>query len=34
LLAPFAILLVGLPIALSIRGVLELFGWLFGANVR
>jgi hypothetical protein len=34
LLVPFAILLVGLPIALSIRGVLELFGWLFGVNVR
>ena len=34
LLAPFAILMVGLPIALSIRGVLELFGWLFGVNVR
>jgi hypothetical protein len=30
LLVPFAILLVALPIALSIRGVLELFGWLFG----
>jgi len=34
LLAPFAILMVGVPIALSIRGVLELFGWLFGVNVR
>jgi hypothetical protein len=34
LLVPFAILLVGLPIALSIRGVVELFGWLFGVNVR
>lgn len=34
LLVPFAILLVGLPIALSIRGVLELFGWLFGVSVR
>ena len=33
-LAPFAILLVALPIALSIRGVLELFGWIFGVNVR
>ena len=33
LLVPFAILLVGLPMALSIRGVLELFGWLFGVNV-
>jgi len=34
LLVPFAILMVGLPIALSIRGALELFGWLFGVNVR
>ena len=34
LLVPFAILMVGLPIALSIRGVLELFGWLFGVSVR
>jgi hypothetical protein len=34
LLVPVAILLVGLPIALSIRGVLELFGWLFGVDVR
>ena len=34
LLVPFAILLVGLPIALSIRGVLDLFGWLFGVSVR
>jgi hypothetical protein len=34
LLVPFAILLVGLPIALSVRGVLELSGWLFGINIR
>jgi hypothetical protein len=34
LLVPFAILLVGLPVVLSIRGVLELFGWLFGVNIR
>jgi hypothetical protein len=34
LLVPFAILLVGTPIALPIRGVLGLFGWLFGVNVR
>ena len=33
LLAPFAVLLVAIPIALSIRGVLGLFGWLFGVNV-
>ena len=29
-----AILLIGLPIALVVRGVLEAVGWLFGANVR
>jgi hypothetical protein len=34
LLVPFAILLVGLPVVLSVRGVLELFGWLFGLNIR
>lgn len=34
LLVPFAILLVGLPIAFSVRGVLELFGWLFGVSTR
>lgn len=34
LLVPFAILMVGLPVALSVRGVLELFGWLFGVDVR
>jgi hypothetical protein len=30
LFVPFVILLVGLPIALSVRGVLELLSWLFG----
>jgi len=34
LLVPFAILLVGLPVVLAVRGVLELFGWLFGLNIR
>jgi hypothetical protein len=29
LLVPFAILLVGLPIVLSVRGVVEALGWLF-----
>ncbi len=29
LLVPLAILLVGLPIALSVRGVVEAFAWLF-----
>ena len=29
LLVPFAILLVGLPIALAVRGLLEVFAWLF-----
>jgi tetrahydromethanopterin S-methyltransferase subunit F len=30
LLVPFAILLVGLPVVLAVRGVLEVIGWLFG----
>ena len=29
-----AILLIGLPIALVVRGVLETVGWLLGVNVR
>ena len=29
-----AILLIGLPIALVVRGVLEAAGWLLGVNVR
>jgi hypothetical protein len=33
LLVPFVILLVGLPIVLSVRGVLELIGWLFGVSI-
>jgi hypothetical protein len=31
LLVPFAILVVGLPIALVVRGLLEVFVWLFPA---
>ena len=31
LLVPFAILVVGLPIALAVRGLLEVFAWLFPA---
>ena len=34
LLFGVAILLVGLPIALVVRGVLEAVGWLFGVDVR
>jgi hypothetical protein len=30
LFVPFVILLVGLPIVLSVRGVLKLLSWLFG----
>ena len=34
LLVPFAILLVGLPVVLAVRGVLEVIGWLFGVALR
>lgn len=34
LLMGVAILLIGLPIALVVRGLLEAVGWLFGVNVR
>jgi hypothetical protein len=34
LLAPVAILLVGLPLALSVRGVLEAIGWLLGVALH
>jgi hypothetical protein len=34
LLMGIAILLIGLPIALVVRGLLEAISWLFGANVR
>ncbi len=33
LLVPFAILLVGLPVAVSVRGVLAAVGWLFGVVI-
>jgi hypothetical protein len=32
LLVPFAILLVGLPVALTLRGLLEVVRWLFSAG--
>jgi hypothetical protein len=34
LLFGIGILLVGLPIVLVVRGVVETIGWLFGVNVR
>jgi hypothetical protein len=34
LLVPFVILLIGLPIALGVRAVAEVIGWLFGVDVR
>ena len=30
LLVPFVILLIGLPVVLSVRGVIEVMGWLLG----
>ena len=30
LLVPFAILVIGIPVALTVRGLLEGIGWLFG----
>jgi hypothetical protein len=30
---PFAVLLIGLPFALAIRGLLEAIAWLFGAAI-
>jgi hypothetical protein len=33
LLVPFAILLVGLPVALVVRGLLEALGWLSGVRL-
>jgi hypothetical protein len=33
-LVPFAILLVGLPVAFAARGLLEAIGWLFGVSLR
>ena len=34
LLVPFAILLVGLPVVLVARGVIETIGWLIGADFQ
>ena len=34
LLAPFAVLLVGLPVVVGVRAVLEVIGWLSGVDVR
>jgi hypothetical protein len=34
LLVPFGILLVGLPVALAVRGLLEAIGWVFGVTIR
>ena len=33
LLVPIAILLIGLPLALAVRGVVEAIGWLFGVSL-
>jgi hypothetical protein len=34
LLVPFAILLVGLPVVLAVRGVLEVIGWIVGVALQ
>lgn len=34
LLFPIAILLVGLPVVLAVRGVLEVIGWLVGVSLQ
>jgi len=34
LTVPFVILLIGLPVALAVRGVLELVGWVLGITIR
>ena len=34
LLVPFVILLIGIPVVLAVRGLLEGIGWLFGIDVR
>jgi hypothetical protein len=34
LLVPFVILLIGMPVALTVRGLVEVTGWLFGIDVR
>ena len=33
LLAPFAVLLLGLPVVVGVRALLEAIGWLFGGDV-
>jgi hypothetical protein len=34
LIVPFAILLIGLPVALAVRGLRELIGWVFDVAIR
>jgi hypothetical protein len=34
LLVPFVILLIGLPVVLAVRGLLEAIGWLFGLDLE
>ena len=34
LLVPFGVMLVGMPVVLAVRGLLEAIGWLFGIAVR
>ena len=34
LVVPFVILLIGLPIALAVRGLLEVVGWVLGVAIR
>ena len=34
LAVPFVILLIGLPIALAVRGLLEVVGWVLGVTIR
>ena len=34
LLVPIAILSVGLPVVLAVRGVLEAIGWVFGVALQ
>lgn len=34
LLVPFAILLIGMPGVLAVRGLLDMIGWVFGIVVR
>lgn len=33
-LLPIAMLIVGLPVALAVRALLEVIGWLFGVELR